>query len=299
MTSLRAILEATAKAEDSADSDDGDIVDASHLYNVLKQREWGTRGRSSENPAFMVKYCERRVNKEYNDIVKLVNALRASLEKSLWSEIEVNVGDLIYCLLDNNANQLFEITDVKKQRRELFAKLGGVQLFIKVARLAFRYQDPYKAAENAVEGRTDVLNEVMVILRELTYVLPSSSDAMFSDSDIVFFFSFVRYHSLFDNVLNFLEEVVATREEPFNLALIPGFYALVDRMEARHLAHFCRVLSLLLFEPEDRQIMEGSHVLTSSELLQLRRNRLSKNACYIVEKNQCLVSRKWQLLQQY
>ena len=89
--------------------------------------------------------------------------------------------------------------------------------------------------------------------------------------------------------MNFVEEVLATKEEPFNLSLVPDLYVLLTSFDARQLSHFCRVLSLLLFEPEDRQIMEGSHSITSSELLQLRRNRLFKNSNQIVERNQCLV----------
>ena len=66
---------------------------------------------------------------------------------------------------------------------------------------------------------------------------------------------------VFDHVMNILEEVLAFREDTFNLGLIPHFYSMVETFSSRQLAQFCRVLSLLVFEPEDRQIMEGSHVL--------------------------------------
>ena len=76
--------------------------------------------------------------------------------------------------------------------------------------------------------------------------------------------------------MSLLEEILAVRIETFSLALVPDLYALIAKFTARQLAHFCRVLSLVLFEPEDRQIMEGSQVLRSLDLLQLRRDRMAK-----------------------
>ena len=94
---------------------------------------------------------------------------------------------------------------------------------------------------------------------------------------------------MFDDTMNLLEEILASREETFSLLLIPNFFSLVDSFSSRQLAHFCRILSLVLFEPEDRQIMEGSQILKSLELLQLRRNRMAKNSSNVVERNQSLV----------
>ena len=94
---------------------------------------------------------------------------------------------------------------------------------------------------------------------------------------------------MFDDTMNLLEEILASREETFSLLLIPNFFSLVDSFSSRPLSHFCRILSLVLFEPEDRQIMEGSQILKSLELLQLRRNRMAKNSSNVVERNQSLV----------
>jgi hypothetical protein len=41
---------------------------------------------------------------------------------------------------------------------------------------------------------------------------------------------------------------------------VPDFYKLVAQFSPRRLAHFCRVLALLLFEPEDRLVMDNSQV---------------------------------------
>ena len=59
-------------------------------------------------------------------------------------------------------------------------------------------------------------------------------------------------------------------------------------MAIREFSQFCRILSLVLFEPDDRQIIEGNTVLRSIELLQLRRDRMSRNAS-TTEENLSLV----------
>ena len=51
---------------------------------------------------------------------------------------------------------------------------------------------------------------------------------------------------------------------------------------------FCRVLALLLFEPEERQMMESTRTLKSVELLSVRRNRMARPDTPI-DRNQALV----------
>jgi hypothetical protein len=70
---------------------------------------------------------------------------------------------------------------------------------------------------------------------------------------------------------------------------VPGLYSLLSNLSTRQLAHFCRVLALILFEPEDRQIMESAKVVKSFELLQLRRDRLTRAHVNAVELNQNLL----------
>jgi hypothetical protein len=56
----------------------------------------------------------------------------------------------------------------------------------------------------------------------------------------------------------------------------------------RQLAHFCRVLALLIFEPEDRHLMESSKVLKSLDILQLRRDRMIR-ANSVIDRNQAIM----------
>lgn len=71
--------------------------------------------------------------------------------------------------------------------------------------------------------------------------------------------------------------VRVTPPTTFFLGNVPDLYSLWNGFNCRQLAHFCRILALLIFEPEDRQLLESSAVLKSIELLQLRRNRAARH----------------------
>lgn len=172
----------------------------------------------------------------------------------------------------------------KKLQREYFALCGGVRLLVDILKRNCRNR-----SNELLGDRNELRNEILVILRELVIAIPTISETIFENKDIVFYFSILNYQSLFDNTMNLLEDILASRDETFSLLNIPNFYSMVDKFSSRQLAHFCRVLSLVLFEPEDRQIMGGSQVLRSVDLLLLRRNRIAKNSSGIVERNQSLV----------
>jgi Trpc4-associated protein len=167
--------------------------------------------------------------------------------------------------------------------------LGGIDLLLRLFNKPFSEPDARQMTPTIFQRRSELWNEVLVILREVAIAIPTISEKIFENSDIVFLFSLLHHQAMFDNTMNLLEEILASRDETFCLLLVPNFFSLVDSFSSRQLAHFCRVLSLVLFEPEDRQIMEGSQVLKSIDLLQLRRNRMAKNSSGIVERNQSLV----------
>eukprot|EP01038_Epipyxis_sp_PR26KG_P014534 gene14534-19515_t len=247
--------------------------------------------RSNPNHLVFPKSINININKEFNSLSDHINSLKVAIDERNWGKIEITIGDIILNLLDssNNMNQLFSITPKKKQQREIFASLGGLQLLLKLFEYPFGSHDARLISETTFLEKSDVWNEVLVILREIAFTIPSSSEKIFDQHHIVLLFSYLCHHSVFDNTMNLLEEILACRDETFSLASVPNLFTLLNRFSARQLAHFCRVLSLVLFEPEDRQIMEGSHVLRSIELLQLRRNRMSKNSSGIVERNQSLI----------
>ena len=283
-------------------------MEVTSFIDMLKCREYGnhpiiyTSTQANETNIFysikssrihnhISKSTERKIDAECRGIIGFTNSLRNAIKSNKWKDISTNVGDIILNLLDNsNINQLFSVTPKKKLQRECFVIYGGIDLLLQL------FQPPFVSSTDArkfttidVTRKSEVWNEILVILREVSFAIPTLSDKIFNKNQIVFLFTLLHHQSVFDNTMNLLEEILATREDTFQLSLIPNFYTLIGRFTARQLSHFCRVLSLLLFEPEDRLVMEGSAVLHSTELLHLRRNRMAKNCNGIVERNQSLV----------
>lgn len=249
------------------------------------------RGRKIfHNPTVAGNSIQKRVDDIFNQVANCIQTLRIAIDSGEWDNVEHAVGNLIHRLLDSsNPDQLFVITPIKKQEREIFVALGGTELLLRLFQKPFCEPDARQMTPVLFQSKSDLWNEVLVILREVAFAIPSLSEHAFGKHNIVFFFTLLRHNQVFENTMNLLEEILSVRSEIFSLSLIPNFYSLVASFSIRQLAHFCRVLSLLLFEPEDRQIMEGSHVLRSVELLQLRRDRMAKTS-NIVERNQSLVS---------
>lgn len=258
------------------------------LLESLNERELANK--PWKFPVFSAS-VNKRVDEEYQGTAVVLNNLRKAITVTHWEEIEPAVNDVMMNLLDNSSeSQLFVVTPLKKKQREYFIAHGGIGLLMQLFRPPFlRHRDGRKIPANEVRRKSETWNEILVILREICYAIPAVTDTYFSADQMVFFFTLLHHQSVFDNSMSLLEEILAQREDTFQLSLIPDFYELVQKFSARQLAHFCRLLSLVLFEPEDRHIMDGTHVLHSTELLQLRRNRLSKNCGAVVERNQSLV----------
>ena len=240
----------------------------------------------------LTRMTQNRIDNEFSGIITFVDALRNALKAVNWDDIDVAVGDIIVNILDNgDSNQVFVVTPKKKLQRECFVTRGGMEMLLKLFEPPLVSQsDGRNIPADEVRLRSELWNEILVILREVCFAIPSLSDKTFKTEHMVFLFTLLSHQSLFDNAMNLLEEILASREDTFSLSTVPNFYSLIGRFSARQLAHFCRVLSLVLFEPEDRQVMDGTHVMHSTELLQLRRNRMAKNSCGVVERNQGLVS---------
>lgn len=250
-------------------------------------------GRKSHVLPLLEKATHKRLDEEYGNTISILNAVKeATAARPVdLDEIQLAVGDLIMNLLDNSdVNQLFSVNSKKKAQREQFVLNGGIEALMVLFRPPFvKFTDARKISPEDVARRSELWNEILVILREVAYVIPTLPDKIFHTDHMVFFFTMLAHQSLVDNTMNMLEEVLAAREDTFMLSSIPDFYSLLNRFSSRQLAHFCRILSLVLFEPEDRQVMEGYHVLHSTELLQLRRNRMTRNCGGAVERNQSLV----------
>ena len=156
-------------------------------------------------------------------------------------------------------------------------------------------------------------NEALAALRELVYFMPCivEDGTLLDHGDFLpFLFSLLSHDSCFDGAAALIEEILSylsqtqqqQQQQPaasgedgsmmettnalpaprtptastFFLGDVPDLYKLWRGFNCRQLAHFCRILALLVFEPEDRQLLESPAVLKSLELLQLRRNRAAR-----------------------
>eukprot|EP00980_Cylindrotheca_fusiformis_P008573 scaffold1820_cov129-Cylindrotheca_fusiformis.AAC.14 len=200
--------------------------------------------------------------------------------------------------------------------RDAFVQAGGIDVLIRIfkepsfvgAEMAQTY-DARDLTEELVAIRlAQCWNEVMASLRELVYAMPSvveNGDIFDNGGFLPFLFSLLSHDSCFDGAAALIEEILSLQSHSapqqlgeednmddslpgyhpsvrvalpttFFLGNVPDLYKLWNSFSCRQLAHFCRILALLVFEPEDRQLLESPAVLKSIELLQLRRNRAAR-----------------------
>ena len=200
--------------------------------------------------------------------------------------------------------------------RDAFVLAGGVEVLLRIfrepsfvgAEMARTY-DARDLSEELVTNRlAPCWNETMACLRELVYSIPSlvENEIIFDGGEFVpFLFTLLSHDSCFDGAASLIEEILSLQSHSppqtspdndpltdtpdgyaptirqsapttFFLGNVPDLYKLWNGFNCRQLAHFCRILALLVFEPEDRQLLESPAVLKSIELLQLRRNRAAR-----------------------
>ena len=166
------------------------------LIYSLFERELGCKKWRLPN---LTKQTEKTLNAEFGGIMTLVNNLRTAIEENSWPEIEIVVADVIVNLLDNSdLNQLFSLTPKKKQQRECFVTRGGIDLLMQLFRPPFvPATDGRSIPAEFVRSKSETWNEVLVILREVTFALPTLSEKTFKTEQVVFLFSLLNHQSLF------------------------------------------------------------------------------------------------------
>eukprot|EP01039_Chlorochromonas_danica_P005567 gene5567-6129_t len=258
------------------------------LADKIKLRELGL---ISQSKVLYHPSITQRIDRQSQDIYTLVQRISNATKEDNWSKIECIVNDIMTSLTEvldfgNGKHNSPE----KKSQRDYFVLFGGVQALLSIFSMpSVNANDDARRIRPFVMRRNETWNEIMVILRDLIISIPSIADQYIDNRCISTLVTFLYYKNIFDNVMNLLEEILATREETFPLSIVPNFYQLVEKFTARQLAHFCRVLSLVVFEPEDRQTLESPQALRSMEVLRLRRKRMLKGNNVIVERNQNLV----------
>lgn len=257
---------------------------------------------------------KEEVNRSVNRLCSGLDELRAAIsilrstplaiiKENSWTDIERAVYHVSEQLLEGQTiTSPHQLPPSKKLERELFVSIGGCSELLKLLDHPFSASSSTIFLANILRKHSDIWNAALLTLREVCSTVPCIGETIFNTGHLVFLFNLLIYSSVFENALHLIEELLATRSEVFSLRLVPNLHNILKVLNTRQLAHFCRVLALLLFEPEDRQILEGAQTLKSFDLLQLRRDKLSRPS-YTVERNQslivempCLISRLVSLL---
>ncbi len=239
-----------------------------------------------------------RLNENLHGIPNVVQDLRAAIKsgslKSItkiltWVSREVMdaqvllfQGSLAYVAHHTSA------TSEKRLAHEAFVLLGGPELLVKLFCEPLSPKDARQLSPHEISERVRMWNIALIALTELSYMDPALGSRLASKKCIQFLFSLASIPYVFDNAVTLLEELLATQSSTFLLDSVPQIAELLQSLDSRRLAHFCRVLALLVFDPEDRQLMENCTVLHSMDLLQMRRNRVY-SAGSAVDRNQAII----------
>eukprot|EP00903_Cladosiphon_okamuranus_P008770 g8401.t1 len=196
---------------------------------------------------------------------------------------------------DGNYDQ-HQYHQVRRLDREAFVSLGGPDLLLEVLRGPDSLGDARRIPADIVARDMPVWKMILAILRELCFMDQDLSERLGSPELILYLLTLMAHQEVFDLAVGLVEEILAVKSSTYYLGDVPELHSLVENMTSQQLAHFSRVLALLVFEPEYRQLMESAHVLRSMELLQLRRDRVVR-ADSIIDKNQALILSAPNLLQ--
>jgi hypothetical protein len=141
----------------------------------------------------------------------------------------------------------------------IFVSLGGCQLLMDIVmRVPLANTLPQApGASNVRRDRhtlqqTKVVNETMGLLREIIFVFPQlAKTRMFgSEKFILYLFDQLLSGHTFDATVGLLEEIISTRKEIFLLDRVPRIHQILLGLSQRQLTLFCRVLALVVFEPD-------------------------------------------------
>lgn len=181
--------------------------------------------------------------------------------------------------------------------REMFVRVNGPEAVL-------RLLSPPVLVASEVENLNvnllhaslgEVVNESMALLRAAMHVDQDTGARLASDEVVVVFFQLLRHRCFFDGAAAVLEDLLGDRAETFFMGRVRDLRGILLSLSLRQLAHFCRVLALLVFDQEDRSLMEAGHAMQSLEILQMRRDRLYRPNPTL-DRNQALLARSPQIL---
>lgn len=215
------------------------------MLKFLGERERG-RGRkytteANRHNSDVIKKSEttqKIIDDEFGFICETVSALSVAIEGVDWPGIEDTIHKLVTNLLETTNDNIYHITPRKKQQREIFVALGGMQLLLHLVEPSFGEVDARSFSKIDVRLKSEFWNELLVIIREICYAVTAIADNLFTSRHLSFLFTLLAHSATFENTMNLLEEVLAIKVDTFNLANVPNLYSLIDGFSTRQLAHF-------------------------------------------------------------
>ena len=193
--------------------------DQTNIMSTLRERELG-KGRkyggrvmydaTSTSPYLMCSSIEKRINNSFNDVITVVKNLRAAVEKAKWSDIEHAVHTVYHKLTEEtNPEQPYIVKPKSRQEREVFVAVGGMNTILRLFSKPFADLDARTMPTTSFQRYAETWNEMLVILREVSYSIPSLSERVFDQDHVVFLFTMLAHRSVFENSVSWLEEILA------------------------------------------------------------------------------------------
>jgi len=176
------------------------------------------------------------------------------------------------------------------ERRETFIELNGPEVLLEMIRLTLSLRsfrtclgDETADMIKAVEYRS------IWVLKDFSYGSGHVSQRLAFQPDIMqIMFDILSDREAFEHGIYLTEDLLATREDTFCLCQIPNIDQFILNLSPSSLALFCRVLTLTLFEPEERQNTESLRILRAKELLE-KRMSLTGSQVRVTDKNHALL----------
>jgi len=116
-----------------------------------------------------------------------------------------------------------------------------------------------------------VETECVVVLREVVYSSTGMSSRICNEHGVIEdLFELIKKKACFDNGVLLIEDLLAARTDTFCLENVNGIESIIGALSPYQLAFFCRILTLTLFDTEEKQAPDALRILSGEQLLEKR-----------------------------
>jgi hypothetical protein len=204
-----------------------------------------------------------------------MTSLIIDLDKAIGSGAEIKDAALCRTVMSAIGRRICD--NATSEDRDSFVTYGGPQILLQLFFIEMRKSGP---PQRFSPTKQHIINEALAVLCELCFCVPDLSASLGREEDLILYlFILMKDTHTFETACQLAEEILSVRPSILDLRRIPNFQQLIAGFSPLQLSVFCRVLALLVFEPEDHDQRTADSnapkVSRSVELLQLRRSRLA------------------------